>query len=60
MSSAITLIIFGILIWLVLPNFFSGGKKSKDKKQKTMVCKVIGWLLIFLGTYNAISALLDN
>lgn len=60
MNSAIVLIIIGILIWMVLPKFISGGKKNKSKKQKVMVCKVIGWLLIFLGTYNAIMALLGN
>lgn len=60
MNAAIILIIFGILIWIVLPNFISGTKKNKSKKQKVMVCKIIGWLLIFLGTYNAINVLLGN
>ena len=60
MNSAIILIIIGILIWMVLPIFFSRGKKNKSKKQKVMVCKVIGWLLIFLGSYNAIMTLLGN
>lgn len=60
MSAAIILIILGLLIWMVLPNFLSGSKKNKSKRQKIFLCKVIGWLLIFLGTYNAISILLGN
>ena len=60
MSGAIILIIFGILIMLVLPNFLSGKKRSKSKKQKTMICTIIGWLLIFLGVYNALSLLLGD
>lgn len=60
MNAAIILIIFGILIWQVLPYFFSGSKKNKAKKQKVLICKIIGFLLIFLGTYNAISVLLGN
>lgn len=60
MSAAIFLIIFGLLIWMVLPNFISGSEKNKSKRQKVLLCKVIGWLLIFLGTYNAISILLGN
>lgn len=60
MSAAIILIILGLLFWMVLPNFISGSKKNKSKRQKVLLCKVIGWLLIFLGTYNAISILLGN
>ena len=60
MSAAIILIIIGLLIWIVLPNFISGSKKNKSKRQKTLLCKVIGWLLIFWGTYNALSILLGN
>ena len=58
MTAAIILIIIGILVWIVLPNFISGSKKSKKRKQQVMACKVVGWLLIFLGAYNAISTLL--
>lgn len=66
MNAAIILIIIGILVWMVLPKFLSGsasGKSKKRKKKKTqqvMVCKVIGWLLIFLGVYNAISVLVGE
>jgi len=59
MNAAIILIILGIIVWIIVPNFISGGKK-KERKQKVMACKVIGWLLIFLGAYNAISTLLGN
>lgn len=44
----------------VLPNFLSGSKRSKAKKQKVLICKVIGWLLIFLGVYDALSTLLGG
>lgn len=60
MNSAIALIIIGILVLLVLPRMISGGKKNKSKKQKVTACRVIGCLLIFLGTYNAIITLLGN
>lgn len=42
----------------VLPSFLSGSKRSKAKKQKVLICKIIGWLLIFLGIYDALSVLL--
>ncbi len=57
MAGAILLIIVGILVWLALPRYFSGKKRSKDRKQKELICKIIGWLLIFLGVYDAISIL---
>ena len=60
MTGAIIIIIFGILIMTVLPNFLSGSKRSKAKKQKELICKVIGWLLIFLGVYDALSCLLGG
>lgn len=60
MNAAIILIILGIIIWIIAPNFISGSKKYKARKQKVMACKVIGWLLIFLGIYNAISTLLGD
>ncbi len=60
MTGAIIIIIFGILIMAVLPNFLSGSKRSKAKKQKVLICKVIGWLLIFLGVYDALSTLLGG
>lgn len=60
MNGAIFSIILGIMVWLVVPGFISGGKKSKGKKQKVMACKVVGWLLIFLGIYNAVAALLGE
>lgn len=60
MSAAIILIILGILVWIFLPNFISGSKKNKTRRQKVMACKVIGWLLIFLGVYNVLSTLLGN
>lgn len=60
MTGAIIIIIFGILIMAVLPNFLSGSKRSKAKKQKLLICKVIGWLLIFLGVYDALSTLLGG
>ena len=60
MNAAIILIILGIIIWIIAPNFISGSKKNKARKQKVMACKVIGWLLIFLGVYNAISTLLGD
>ena len=52
MNAAIILIILGIIIWIIVPNFISGSKKNKARKQKVMACKVIGWLLIFLGIYK--------
>ena len=60
MTGAIIIIIFGILIMAVLPNFLSGSQRSKAKKQKVLICKVIGWLLIFLGVYDALSTLLGG
>ena len=60
MNAAIILIILGLIIWIIVPNFISGSKKNKARKQKVMACKVIGWLLIFLGIYNAISTLLGD
>ena len=50
--------IIGILVMAILPNFLSGTKRSKAKKQKVLICKIIGWLLIFLGIYDALSVLL--
>ena len=60
MNAAIIIIILGILVWIVLPNYISGSKKNKSRKQKVMACKVVGWLLIFLGVYNALSILLGS
>ncbi len=57
MSSAIALIVIGLLIVFVLPGFLPKGKNKKARKQNVTVCKVIGWLLVFLGAYNAISTL---
>ncbi len=57
MNAAIILVIIGLLVAFVLPKFVTKGKKKKEKKQNTQICKVIGWLLIFLGAYNAISVL---
>lgn len=42
----------------ILPNFLSGTKRSKAKRKKVLICKIIGWLLIFLGIYDALSVLL--
>lgn len=60
MSASIILIILGILVWMFVPNFISGSKKNKARRQKVLACKIIGWLLIFLGVYNGLSILLGN
>lgn len=41
MNGAIFSIILGIVVWLVVPGFISGGKKSKGKKQKVMACQEV-------------------
>ena len=60
MSASIILIILGILVWMFVPNFISGSKKNKARRQKVLACKIIGWLLIFLGGYKGLSILLGN
>ena len=58
MTGAIIILIIGILVMAILPNFLSGTKRSKVKRKKVLICKIIGWLLIFLGIYDALSVLL--
>ena len=58
MTGAIIILIIGILVMAILPNFLSGTKRSKAKRKKVLICKIIGWLLIFLGIYDALSVLL--
>ncbi|MBR3877854.1 MAG: hypothetical protein IKJ23_06700 [Bacteroidaceae bacterium] len=59
MNAAITLIIIGLLVSYILPGFLPKGKNKKASKKNALICKAIGWLLIFLGAYNAISILLE-
>lgn len=43
-------IIIGLLIWLVVPMFFTDGKRRKRKKRKQkmieLACKIIGIVII--------------
>lgn len=57
MFFAVMFIIAGLLVAFVLPQYVTKGKKKKEKKQNTLLCKVIGWLLIFLGAYDALCTL---
>lgn len=56
-------IIIGLLIWFVVPMFFTDGKRRKRKKRKQqmieLTCKIIGLVIIvfslvrhFLYLYN--------
>lgn len=41
-------IIIGLLIWFVVPMFFTDGKRNKRKKQRMieMTCRIIGVVII--------------
>ena len=43
-------IIIGLLIWFVVPTFFTDGKRRKRKKRKQqmieLTCKIIGLVII--------------
>lgn len=43
-------IIIGLLIWVVVPMFFTDGKRRKRKKRKQqmieLTCKIIGLVII--------------
>lgn len=43
-------IIIGLLIWFVVPKFFTDGKRRKRKKRKQqmieLTCKIIGLVII--------------
>lgn len=43
-------IIIGLLIWFVVPMFFTDGKRRKQKKRKQqmieLTCKIIGLVII--------------
>ena len=52
-------IIIGLLIWFVVPMFFTDGKRRKRKKRKQqmieLTCKIIGLVIIvfsLVSTYN--------
>lgn len=52
------ILIIGLIIWLALPIFFKGKLKKNNYKAMTMVCKIIGIVIVVWGMVEYIRVLL--
>ncbi|MBD8982395.1 MAG: hypothetical protein EGR83_10185 [Bacteroides cellulosilyticus] len=53
-------IIFGLLVWLLLPAFINTRiKKRPIKKAIAKICTILGFIFLILGTYDVLLKLLS-
>lgn len=58
MISAIIVIILGLVIWKLVPDWITQGKKSIRDAIK-LICNIFGIILVLVGCYSLVRALVS-
>lgn len=59
MTGAIVEIIFGIVIWQLVPGWITEGDKNVRNAIK-LICNIVGVILLLLGCYSLVMSLIGH